>query len=128
MGLPKLTKLELQVMDALWSRGPLCIRDIQETFPKKKRPMYSTVQTVVYRLEIKGALRRTRKIGNAHIFEASIARDAARGRLIDELMGLFGGRALPVMTHLAETGQLTLDDVRETEELLRKLAKKEDSE
>ncbi len=127
MGLPRLTKLELQIMEALWSQGALCIRDIQETFPKKKRPMYSTVQTVVYRLETKGALRRTRKIGNAHIFEATIARDAARGRLIDELLGLFGGRALPVMTHLAESGQLTLDDVHETEELLRKLAKKEDS-
>lgn len=90
--------------------------------------MYSTVQTVVYRLEDKGALRRTRKIGNAHIFEASIARDAARGRLIDDLLSLFGGRALPVMTHLAESGQLTLDDVRRTEELLQKLSQKEDPE
>lgn len=125
MGLPKLTKLELQVMEALWNKGPLCIRDVLETFPEKGRPMYSTVQTVVYRLEDKGALHRTRKIGNAHIFEAVLERSAARGRLIDDLLSLFGGRALPVMTHLAESGKLTLADVRETEELLRKLAKKE---
>ncbi len=128
MALPKLTKLELQIMDALWNQGPLCIRDILETFPKNKRPMYSTVQTVVYRLEGKGALRRTRKIGNAHIFQATIERNAARGRLIDELLGLFGGRALPVMTHLAESGKLTLEDVKETEELLRKLSAHKEAE
>lgn len=126
MALPKLTRLELQVMEALWSRGSLCIREILETFPKKGQPIYSTVQTTVYRLESKKAVRRVRKISNAHIFEAVISRDAARGRLIDELLSLFGGRALPVMTHLAESGKLTLSDVEETEELLRKLAGKEE--
>src|SRR6266850_3923395 len=125
MVLPKLTKLELQIMDALWGRGALCIRDIQETFPEKKRPMYSTVQTVVYRLEAKKAVKRVKKIGNAHIFEAVISRDAARGRLIEDLLSLFGGKAQPVMTHLVESGKLTLDDVQETEELLRKLARKD---
>jgi predicted transcriptional regulator len=125
MPLPRLTKLELQIMDALWIQGPLCIRDILETFPKKSRPSYSTVQTVVYRLEEKKALRRTRKISNAHIFEAAISRDAARGRLIDDLLGLFGGRAQPVMTHLVESGKLTLKDVQEAEELVRKLTGKE---
>ena len=128
MALPKLTRLELQIMEALWSGGALCIREIVETFPAKRRPAYSTIQTTVYRLEEKKALRRVRKIGNAHIFEAEIARDAARGRLIDDLLNLFGGRALPVMTHLAETGKLTLGDIRETEELLRTLAAKERSE
>jgi len=128
MPLPKLTRLELQIMEALWSSGALCIREIVETFPAKRRPAYSTVQTTVYRLEEKKALRRVRKIGNAHIFEAAIARDAARGRLIDDLLNLFGGRALPVMTHLAESGKLTLDDIQETEELLRKLAAKDRSE
>src|SRR5215467_5226242 len=125
MALPKLTKLELQVMEALWTRGPLCIRDIQETFPKKDRPMYTTVQTVVYRLETKKALRRVRKISNAHIFEAVLSRNAAQGRLIDELLSLFGGRAQPVMTHLVESGRLTLQDVQAAEELLRKLTEKE---
>jgi len=125
MALPKLTRLELQIMEALWSRGALCIRDILETFPKKNRPIYSTVQTTVYRLEAKKAVRRVKKISNAHIFEAVISRDAAQGRLIDELLSLFGGRAQPVMTHLLESGKLTLKDVQETEELLRKLARKE---
>jgi len=125
MALPKLTKLELQIMDALWGRGALCIREILETFPEKRRPIYSTVQTVVYRLEAKKAVRRVKKIGNAHIFEAVISRDAARGRLIEDLLNLFGGKAQPVMTHLVESGKLTLDDVQETEELLRKLARKD---
>jgi predicted transcriptional regulator len=128
MALPKLTKLELQIMEALWSRGSLSIREIQETFPEKGRPAYSTVQTTVYRLEGKKALRRSRKISNAHIFEAVVSRDAARGKLIDDLLSLFGGRAQPVMAHLAESGKLTLDDVQETEELLRKLARKDESQ
>jgi BlaI family penicillinase repressor len=125
MALPKLTKLELQIMEALWSRGALCIREIQETFPQKNRPIYSTVQTTVYRLETKKALRRVKKISNAHIFEATVSRDAARGRLIDDLLSLFGGRSQPIMAHLAESGKLTLDDVQQTEQLLRKLAGKE---
>jgi len=128
MALPKLTRLELQIMEALWSRGPLPIREIQEAFPEKDRPVYSTVQTTVYRLERKKALRRFKKIGNAHIFEAVVSRDAARGRLIDDLLGLFGGRTQPVMAHLVESGKLTLDDVQETEALLRRLAKKDKSQ
>jgi predicted transcriptional regulator len=114
----KLTKLEMQVMEALWARGPLCIRDIQESFPVKKRPIYATIQTIVYRLETKKVLRRTRKIGNAHIFEAVMSRGQAHGRWIDELLGLCGGRTQPLMTHLVESGKLTLDDLRRTEELL----------
>ncbi len=128
MALPKLTRLELQIMEALWTRGALSIREIQEAFPEKDRPAYSTVQTTVYRLEGKKALRRVKKISNAHIFEAVISRQAARGKLIDDLLSLFGGRTQPVMAHLVESGKLTLKDVQETEELLRKLAKKEKSE
>jgi predicted transcriptional regulator len=122
---PKLAKLELKVMEALWSRGALSIREILETFPRKGRPIYSTIQTTVYRLEIKKAVRRLRKIGNAHIFTAVLTREAARGRLIDELLSLFGGRPQPVMAHLAQTGRLTLQDVQETEELIRSLTDKE---
>lgn len=125
MALPKLTKLELQIMEALWSRGALPIREIQEAFPAKDRPAYSTVQTTVYRLEGKKALRRVKKIGNAHIFEAVVSRDAGQGKLIDDLLSLFGGRTQPVMAHLVESGKLTLDDVRATEELLHKLARKD---
>jgi predicted transcriptional regulator len=125
--MPKLTKLELKIMDALWNRGALSIREIQEAFPEKDRPAYTTIQTTVYRLEGKKALKRVRKISNAHIFEAVISRDAARGKLIDELLSLFGGRTQPVMAHLVESGKLTMNDVQETEELLRKLARKDKS-
>jgi BlaI family transcriptional regulator, penicillinase repressor len=125
MAKPKLTKLELQIMDALWSRGPLSIREIQEAFPERDRPAYTTIQTTVYRLEAKMALRRVKKISNAHIFEAVVSRQAAHRRLIDELLGLFGGRTQPVMAHLIESGKLTLDDVHEAEKVLRKLARKE---
>src|SRR5215831_398753 len=128
MALPKLTKLELQIMEALWSRGALSIREIQEAFPEKNRPAYSTVQTTVYRLEGKKALKRVKKISNAHIFEAVVSRDAARGRLVDELLSLFGGRTQPVMAHLVESGKLTLKDVKETEDLLRRLEKREQSQ
>src|SRR5216684_4521915 len=106
---PKLSKLELQIMDALWNRGPSSIREIQEAFPERDRPAYTTIQTTVYRLESKMALRRVKKISNAHIFEAVVSRRAAQRRLIDELLGLFGGRTQPVMAHLIETGKLTLD-------------------
>jgi predicted transcriptional regulator len=115
-------------MEALWTRGALSIREIQEAFPEKGRPAYSTVQTTVYRLEGKAALRRTKKIGNAHIFEAIVSRDAARGKLIDDLLSLFGGRPQPVMAHLVESGRLTLKDVQETEDLLRRLGRKEKSQ
>jgi predicted transcriptional regulator len=127
MPLPKLTRLELQIMEALWNRGALSIREIQEAFPEKNRPAYSTIQTTVYRLEGKKALRRARKISNAHIFEASISRNAARGRLIDDLLSLFGGRTQPVMAHLVESGKFTLEDVHQTEELIRKLARKDNA-
>ena len=120
--LPKLTRLELKIMETLWSQSQASIREIQEAFPEKNRPAYTTVQTTVYRLEAKRALRRVRKISNAHIFEAAISRDAAQRRLIDDLLGLFGGRTQPVMAHLIESGRLTLEDVKEAEQTLRKLA------
>jgi BlaI family penicillinase repressor len=122
---PKLTKLELQIMEALWNRGGASIREIQEEFPSRDRPAYTTVQTTVYRLEAKGALRRVRKISNAHIFEAAISRNSAHRRLIDDLLGLFGGRTQPVMAQLIESGRLTLEDVREAERTLRRLARKD---
>jgi len=125
MALPKLTKLELQIMEALWSRGALSIREIQENFPERGRPAYTTIQTTVYRLEGKKALRRTKKISNAHIFEAVVSRDAAQSRLIDELLALFGGRTQPVMARLIESGKLTLNDVQEAEKTLRRLARKD---
>ena len=121
MRLPKLSKLELQIMDALWNRGASSVREIQEAFPDKGRPAYTTVQTMVYRLEEKGAIRRTKKIGNAHIFEAVISRASAQRRLIDELLAFFGGSSQPVVAHLIESGNLTLDDVKEAEQLLIKL-------
>jgi predicted transcriptional regulator len=119
----KLTKLELRIMEALWTRGECSIRDIQETFPEPDRPAYTTVQTIVYRLEGKHAVRRMRKVGNFHIFEAAISRDAAQRRLIDDLLALFGGRTQPVMARLVESGKLTLKDVKEAEKALRKLEK-----
>src|SRR6266852_4647512 len=119
---PKLSKLELQIMEALWTRGSASIREIQEAFPEKDRPAYTTIQTTVYRMEGKKALRRVKKISNAHIFEAAISRGAAEGRLIDDLLGLFGGRTQPVMAHLIESGRLTLEDVKEAEQTLRVLA------
>src|SRR5437879_11992465 len=122
MPLPKLSKLELQIMNALWSRGPCSVREIQETFPAKKRPAYTTVQTTVYRLETKKALRRVKKIATAFIFEATVSREAAERKLIDDLLGLFGGRSRPIMAHLVESGTLTLEDVREAERALLKLA------
>lgn len=122
---PKLGKLELRIMEALWTRGSCSVREILETFPKKGRPAYTTVQTTVYRLEAKKALRRVKKISTALIFEAAISRDSAERRLIDELLGLFGGRTRPVMAHLIESGRLTLDDVREAEKILLELERKE---
>lgn len=124
MKLPRFTKLELQILEALWNGGPCSIREIQEAFPARDRPAYTTVQTTVYRLESKKALRRVRKISNAHIFEATVSRQAAQGRLIDELLGLFGGRAQPIMSHLIESGKLTISDVQAAEQALYDLAKK----
>lgn len=125
MAQPRLTKLELQIMDALWTQGASSVREIQEQFPEKDRPAYTTVQTMVYRLEGKKAIRRVKKIGNAHIFEAAISRNAAQRRLIDDLLSFFGGRTQPVMAHLIESGQLTLEDVQEAEKTLRRLARKD---
>jgi BlaI family penicillinase repressor len=125
MLLPKLTKLEMRIMEALWNRGACSIREIQEDFPERGRPAYTTIQTTVYRLEGKNALRRAKKISNAHIFEAVISRSAAQTRLIDDLLGLFGGRTQPVMAHLIESGKLTLDDIQEAEKTIRKLARKD---
>jgi BlaI family penicillinase repressor len=121
----KFTKLELQIMQALWDNGRASIREIQETFPEPGRPIYSTIQTTVYRLEAKNAVRRVKKISNAHIFEAVVSRTAAQKRLIDDLMGLFGGRMQPVMAHLIESGRLTMDDVKEAEKTLRLLSRKD---
>lgn len=121
MQLPKLSRLEHQIMEALWSRGASSVREILEAFPEKGRPAYTTVQTMVYRLEDKGAIRRVKKIGNAHIFEAVVSRASAQRRLIDELLAFFGGSSQPVVAHLIESGNLTLDDVKEAEQLLIKL-------
>jgi len=125
--LPKLTKLELQIMEALWSRGKSSIREIQQTFPERTRQAYTTIQTTVYRMERKEVLRRIKKIGNAHIFEAIASRHAAQRRLIDDLLSLFGGRTQPVMAHLIESGKLTLEEVKEAEKALRGLARKDKS-
>jgi predicted transcriptional regulator len=122
---PKLSRLELKIMEALWSKGPSSVREIQESFPAKRRPAYTTVQTMVYRLEAKNALKRTKKIGNAHIFEALVSQASVHRKVIDELLGLFGGRAQPLMSHLIESGQLTLEDVEEARKELRQLSKKE---
>jgi len=117
---PKLTKLELQVMEALWQKGACSVREIQETFPEPGRPAYTTVQTTVYRLERKKALRCVKRISNANIFEAAISRNDAQRRLIDELLALLGGKGKLVMAHLVESGELTLEDVKEAEKALRK--------
>lgn len=121
MAQPKLSRLELQIMEALWTRGASSVREVQEAFPENDRPAYTTVQTMVYRLEGKKAVRRVKKIGNAHIFEAAISRTSAQRRLVEEILSLFGGRSQPVMAHLIETGKLTMEDVKEAEELLKKL-------
>ena len=125
---PKLTKLELQVLEAFWQKGACSVREVQENFPEHGRPAYTTVQTVVYRLERKQALRCVKRIGNANIFEASISRKNAQRRLIDELLALFGGGAKLVMAHLVESGKLTLDDVKEAEKALRKTSRKDKSQ
>jgi BlaI family penicillinase repressor len=127
MAVRRLSKLELRIMDALWSAGPASVREVQETFPESDRPAYTTIQTTMYRLEAKKAIRRVKKISNAHIFEAVLSQNAAHRRVIDELLSVFGGRTQPVMAHLIEAGKLTLDDLREAEKTLRRLAPKERS-
>jgi BlaI family transcriptional regulator, penicillinase repressor len=123
---PKLTKLEFQIMVALWVGGEVSIREILDALPGKRRPAYTTIQTTVYRMEIKGVVRRVKKVGNVHVFAASVSRRAAERRLIDELLAVLGGRSKAVIAHLVETRRLTLDDVKEAEEALRKLSRKED--
>jgi predicted transcriptional regulator len=117
----RFTRQELRIMEQFWKRERVSIREILETFPKKRRPPYSSVQTIVYRMEEKGAIRRVRKIGNAHVFEAVVSREEARGSALDDLLGLFGGRAQTVMAHLVESGKLTREDIRETEKLINDL-------
>ena len=124
MPYPRLTKLELQVLEALWQKGACSVREIQETFAESARPAYTTVQTTVYRLERKQVLRCVKRISNANIFEAVISRKDAQRRLIDELLALLGGRGNLVMAHLVEAGEITLDDVREAEKALRESPKK----
>jgi BlaI family transcriptional regulator, penicillinase repressor len=124
MASPRLTRLELQIMEALWTHGALSVREIQEQFPEKDRPAYTTVQTMVYRLEGKKAVRRVKKIGNAHIFDAAISRSAAQRRVIDELLAFFGGRIQPMVAHLIDSGRLTLEDVQEAEQTLKRLSRK----
>jgi BlaI family transcriptional regulator, penicillinase repressor len=127
MAQPKLTKLELQIMEIFWNHGACCVREIQEAFPERGRPAYTTVQTTVNRLERKKALRLTKRIGKANVFEAAISRDDAQRGLIDELLAMFGGRARFVMAHLIESGQLTREDVEEARKDLRKLERKDES-
>jgi BlaI family transcriptional regulator, penicillinase repressor len=128
MPLPKLTKLELQIMETLWSKGLCSIRELLEAFPKDERLAYTTVQTVVYRLEAKKAIRRASRFGKAHVFEAVVSRDAAQHRMIDDLVALFGGRRLPIVTHLIESGNMTPEELREARAALRKSTKKEKPE
>jgi predicted transcriptional regulator len=125
---PALSKLALHIMEVLWNRDTASIREIQESFPDKQRPAYTTIQTTVYRLEAKNAVRRVKKVGNFHVFQAAVSRDVAQRQLIDDLLALFGGRTQPVMAHLIESGKLTLADVKEAQKILRKLQRKEKPE
>lgn len=125
---PKLSALELRIMNELWTRGALSIREIHEAVVKKDRPAYTTVQTMVYRLEAKGALRRTRKIGNAHVFEATTTRASVQTRLLKELLGLFGGSARPVMAHLVEMGKISKEDIDDAQKLLREHSARADKD
>ncbi len=118
----KLSRLEYGIMEALWSKGEASIRELQETFPEKKRPAYTTVQTTLYRLEAKGSVKRVRKVGNFHVFTAAVTRSSAQTTLIDELLSMFGGKSQPVMSHLVRSGKLTLEDIKEAEALLKSLS------
>ena len=124
---PKLSKLEFQIMETLWARNECSIREIQESFPAKKKPAYTTIQTTVYRMETKGIVNRTKKVGNFHVFAPAISRESAQRRLMDDILALFGGRGQPVMTHLIESGKLSMADVKEAERLLRNLSKERES-
>jgi predicted transcriptional regulator len=122
---PKLTPLELPIMQTLWERGPCSVRELHDGFPAKGRPAFTTVQTMVYRLEVKGALRRVKRISNANIFEAVVSREEAEGRLVEDLLRLFGGRTRTVMSHLIGSGRLTLEDIKDAEQTLRALSRKD---
>ena len=125
MPAPKLSKLEYQIMEVLWEKGEPSLREIQDAFPKDQRPAYTTIQTMVYRMEAKGVVRRVKKVGNFHLFAATITPDAAQRRLIDDLLALFGGRSQLLMAHLIQGGKLSLADVKEAEKMLRQLSPKE---
>src|SRR5262245_36813149 len=125
MATPKLSRLEIQIMETFWTRGACSVRELQEAFPEKDRPAFTTVQTMVSRLEAKGAIRLVKRVGKANVFEAVVTRKRAQGRLIDELLNLFGGK--PVMAHMVKAGHLTLEDIEEAAAELRKLSKKEKS-
>lgn len=125
MGDTKLSKLEFLIMEVLWAGGELSIREIQDQFPGKRVPAYTTIQTTVYRMEAKDVVRRVKKVGNFHVFAASLTREEAQRSVIDDLLSYFGGRSQPLMVHLVETGRLSLDDVKEAERTLRKLSPKE---
>ena len=125
MPTPKLSRMEYQIMEALWEMGEPSLREIQESFPADSRPAYTTIQTMVYRMETKGVVKRTRKVGNFHLFAATITREAAQRRLVDELLSLFGGRSQLLMAHLIQGGKLSLEDVKEAEKMLRKVSPKE---
>lgn len=120
----RVSRFELQLLEKLWDLGPSSVREVQESLPEKDRPAYTTVQTMIYRLEEKGAVRRVKKVGNAHIFEASVSRRSVHGNLIGELLNLFGGSARPVVSHLVETGKLKLSDIKELEKTAAELEKK----
>lgn len=119
----RLSKLEFQIMEALWARGELSIREIQETFPAKRLPAYTTIQTMVYRMEAKSVVKRVKKVGNFHVFAPAITRESAQRSIMNDLLAYFGGRTEPVMAHLIESGKLSLDDVKQAEKELRKLSK-----
>jgi len=121
---PRVTRFELQLLEKLWELGPCAVREIQEGLPEQNRPAYTTVQTMIYRLEHKGAVRRVKKVGNAYVFEAVLKRNAVRQRVVAELLDMFGGSPASVMSHLVETGQLTLQDIREVEKALARMGKK----
>ncbi len=122
---PRLSRLEFQIMEALWAKGDSSIREIQASFPEKRMPAYTTIQTTVYRMEAKGIVQRVKKVGNFHVFTSAISRESAQRRLIDDLLAMFGGSSQPVMAHLIESGKLSLEDVKDAERALRKLSLKE---
>ena len=121
----RLTKFEIQIIETLWTRGEASIREMQEAFPEKKRPGYTTIQKMVYRMEAKKVVRRVRKVGNFHMFSAVVSRDAAQRRLVDDLLAMFGGQSRPVVAHLIDAGKLTLEDVEFAEKTLKSLKKGE---